>query len=201
VALQGFRGSSTGAFIARHKALLFAFLVLGVAGAIFIIAYFEPQKLLIDERVDEAAPLTARGKENRTPVTGRATVQPGQTAPGQAAAPAVLAQGGFRSLEHQTTGEAVVSQLPDGSRVLRLESFETSNGPDLRVYLSAGSNDAAFGREYGMDFVELGQLKGNIGSQNYSVPAGVDLGRYRNAVIWCKRFGVGFGVATLEVAA
>lgn len=89
-------------------------------------------------------------------------------------------------------------ELADGSRVLRLESLETSNGPDLRVYLSAGNDDSFFGREYGKDFVELGELKGNIGDQNYAIQAGVDLSRYRNAVIWCKRFGVGFGVATLS---
>lgn len=46
--------------------------------------------------------------------------------------------------------------------------------------------------------MELGELKGNIGDQNYVIPAGVDLSRNRNAVIWCKRFGVGFGVATLS---
>lgn len=66
------------------------------------------------------------------------------------------------------------------------------------MYLSAGSNDASFGREYGRDFVELGKLKGNICNQNYEIPAGTDLSRYRNAVIWCKRFNVGFGVATLD---
>jgi hypothetical protein len=102
----------------------------------------------------------------------------------------------FRSLEHRTTGEAVVLTLADGTRVLRFEGFETSNGPDLRVYLSAGSDDSSFGREYGEDHVELGVLKGNVGDQNYNIPAGTDLSRYRNAVVWCKRFGVGFGVAT-----
>ncbi|MGH2690675.1 MAG: DM13 domain-containing protein, partial [Actinomycetota bacterium] len=104
----------------------------------------------------------------------------------------------FRSLEHRTTGDAVLLTLPDGSRVLRFEGFETSNGPDLRVYLSAGSDDASYGREYGEDFVELGVLKGNVGDQNYDIPAGTDLSRYRNAVVWCKRFGVGFGVATFR---
>ncbi|HEX2180603.1 MAG TPA: DM13 domain-containing protein, partial [Actinomycetota bacterium] len=112
-------------------------------------------------------------------------------------APVEVARAAFRSLEHATTGEAVVSELPDGSRILRFEGFDTSNGPDLRVYLSAGSSDAAFGREYGEDFVELGRLKGNIGNQNYEIPASTDLAKYRNAVVWCKRFSVGFGVATL----
>jgi hypothetical protein len=132
---------------------------------------------------------------------GTAAGDPAAPAPDPEAAappgPVEISRASFRSLEHTTTGQAIVTELPDGSRVLRFEGFETSNGPDLRVYLSAGSSDAAFGREYGEDYVELGRLKGNIGNQNYQVPAGTDLAKYRNAVVWCKRFSVGFGVATL----
>jgi hypothetical protein len=190
-------------FLARHRVLVIAVVLVSLAGGAFILTYFEPQKLFVDQRVDEAAPSEVddtKGKGDSRSAADQASDLRAQGQPGQSrvAVPAVLVQGGFRSLEHQTTGEAIVSQLPDGSRVLRLENFETSNGPDLRVYLSAGSNDAAFGREYGKDFVELGVLKGNLGSQNYSVPAGIDLAKYRNAVIWCKRFSVGFGVATLR---
>jgi hypothetical protein len=46
-------------------------------------------------------------------------------------------------------------------------------------------------------FVELGSLKGNIGDQNYDVPANVDLNKYRAVTIWCARFGVNFGTAPL----
>jgi electron transfer DM13 len=178
-----------------------------LAAAAFVIFYFEPQKLVIDQRVDEAAPAavapSAEPEESPAAVAPRMTATPGAAPPGAttapvAAGPRSLARGSFRSLEHSTTGEAIVAALADGSRTLRLEGFETSNGPDLRVYLSAGSNDAFFGREYGQDFVELGKLKGNIGNQNYTIPESVDLAQYRNAVIWCKRFSVGFGVATLK---
>lgn len=162
----------------------------------FVLVFFQPQKLLIDDRVDEAPPVGTDAAIGTDPV---AAPDPGgaPSPPAPPALPVQLAQGSFRSLEHPTTGRAVVTELPDGSRVLRFEDFETSNGPDLRVYLAAGSNDANFGAEYGQDFVELGRLKGNIGSQNYEIPAGTDLSRYRNAVVWCKRFSVGFGVATL----
>ena len=164
-------------------AVVVAVLGLGVAG----VAWFEPHKLLVDDRVDEAAPAAA---------AEAADSDPSPPAHDPAVAPAAPARAAFRSLEHRTTGEAVVFTLGDGTRVLRFEGFETSNGPDLRVYLSAGSDDSSFGREYGEDFVELGVLKGNVGDQNYTIPAGTDLSTYRNAVVWCKRFGVGFGVAT-----
>jgi len=40
-------------------------------------------------------------------------------------------------------------------------------------------------------------MKGNIGDQNYDVPASVDLAKYRAATIWCARFNVNFGTAPL----
>jgi hypothetical protein len=109
-----------------------------------------------------------------------------------------VAQGEFISLEHDTTGRAVVLETGDGTRFLRFEEFATSNGPDLLVYLSAKSpsgSDDWYG--YDQDFVDLGPLKGNVGSQNYEIPPGVDLDRYSTAVVWCRRFEVGFAAATL----
>jgi hypothetical protein len=76
-------------------------------------------------------------------------------------------------------------------RFLRFEPFETDNGPDLNVYLV---NSAAGGVE---DFVDLGNLKGNVGDQNYEIPPGVDLTVHDTVVIWCVRFSSPFGEATL----
>ncbi|MXW90023.1 MAG: DM13 domain-containing protein, partial [Acidimicrobiaceae bacterium] len=76
------------------------------------------------------------------------------------------------------------------------EDFRTDNGPDLNVYLSAAPPDAAAG-DFDDDFVDLGDLKGNVGSQNYEIPAGLDLDHYSTVAIWCVRFGVVFGAAEL----
>jgi len=111
--------------------------------------------------------------------------------------PAIITMGGFKSLAHETRGLATIYHLPSGKRTLRLSNFETSNGPDVRVYLVAAEvekgNDAV--KEAG--FIDLGSMKGNKGDQNYEVPAEVDLNRYRSVSIWCARFGVNFGAATL----
>jgi Electron transfer DM13 len=84
---------------------------------------------------------------------------------------------------------------PPATRV-RFDRFSTSNGPALKVYLSAapatGPGDAFDDR-----YVDLGDLKGNIGEQNYAIPRDVDLARYRSVVVWCKRFSVPFGAAAL----
>lgn len=45
--------------------------------------------------------------------------------------------------------------------------------------------------------VNLGRLKGNLGDQNYEVPADVDLDGLSTVFIWCDRFSVVFGAAGL----
>jgi Electron transfer DM13 len=124
-------------------------------------------ELLIDERVDEALRATA-----------------------------TVAAGPFRSLGHTTAGRAVALELADGRRFLRLEELRTSDGPDMFVYLSTAVADAQRDT-FDDDFLCLGRLKANQGSQNYSIAAGASLDRYRSAVIWCRRFTYAFGAAAL----
>ena len=160
--------------------------VLAVAGGV---AWFQPQKLLIDERVDEALPLMATAPPGTSPATKPATRLPGPE-------PKVLSTNPFRSLGHATAGQAVALELADGRRFLRLEDLRTSNGPDLFVYLSTAAADGPRDA-FDDDFLSLGRLKANQGNQNYAMPVGVSLDRYRSVVIWCRRFTYAFGAAAL----
>ncbi len=138
---------------------------------------------------DEAAQLAAEREREKTETMAAAE----EMAEG---AVRVAAVGSFISRSHPSSGTAAV--LTDGTQTfLRFDDdFATDNGPDLNVYLSAaGPNDSV--GELGSDFIDLGDMKGNIGAQNYEVPAGTDLGRYRTVVIWCVRFSVAFGAAEL----
>jgi hypothetical protein len=90
---------------------------------------------------------------------------------------------------HNAEGVAKVVNLADGRTFLRLENLKATNGPDLYVYLST-DKDAS-------DIVNLGRLKGNIGNQNYEIPAGTDLSKYDTVLIWCKAFSVLFGSGKL----
>ena len=36
-----------------------------------------------------------------------------------------------------------------------------------------------------------------MGNQNYELPSGTDLTRFRSVVIWCDRFNSAFGAAPL----
>lgn len=90
---------------------------------------------------------------------------------------------------HNAEGLASVIPLGNDTSVLRLENFKATNGPDLYVYL-ATDNSAS-------DIVNLGRLKGNIGNQNYIIPAGTDLSKYDRVLVWCRAFSVLFGSAQL----
>ncbi len=180
--------------VQRHPRSTLTALVLAVGLVVFALLWFEPQKLFIDETVDEALPAAAApAARDDSPAE-----PPGGGGDG-ASAPQRVASGRFISLEHQTSGRAVVVATGDGRRFLRFENFRTSNGPDLVVYLSTkrpGGPDDWYG--YDADFVDLGPLKGNVGNQNYEIPRNVDLDRYSTAVVWCRRFTVGFAAAELR---
>jgi hypothetical protein len=155
--------------VKRHPIVSGILAAAGTGLLVFVLVYFQPQKLFIDQRVSEAAPAAPMGEP--------------------------VAHGSFHGLAHGGSGSAAIFEF-DGRRLLRLENLKVENGPDLFVYLSTTPADAAEGSFPG-SFVNLGRLKGNIGSQNYDVPPGVELSRYQSVVIYCKRFSTPFAAAPL----
>ena len=106
---------------------------------------------------------------------------------------AMLYEGNFVGVNdgiHNAEGKAKVIPLDDGSSILRLEDFESTNGPDLYVYLSTD--------EKASNFVSLGRLKANAGNQNYELPENIDLSKHNKVLIWCQAFSVLFGSAELQ---
>jgi hypothetical protein len=174
--------------IKRHPGRTAGALVVGLVAAVAGFLWFRPDRLVTDRAVNEAVPGAVSAAQEGPDGEGGT----------ERSAPTTVARGRFVSLEHETQGSARVVETADGRRFLRFEGFQTSDGPDLLVYLSAkepaGPEDW-YG--YDVDFVDLGPLKGNIGNQNYRLPEGVDLERYSTAVVWCRRFTVGFAAAVL----
>jgi hypothetical protein len=148
-----------------------------VAAVAVVVAWyaFRPERLVVNRQVDEGMP-AARGGLSAQP----------------------LESGQFYSILHPTAGTATIYHMGDGTRLLRLTSFSTSNGPDVHVYMVAADDakDAASVEKAG--FVDLGVIKGNIGDQNYTLGSDLDLAKYRAVSIWCKRFSVNFGAAALR---
>ena len=108
------------------------------------------------------------------------------------AGPVKVTTGPLKGLAgHYGRGGASVYRLPDGTFFVRLEEIETPRAPAVFVYLVPGAGQAA--SDGGVD---LGSLKGNQGSQNYMVPAGVDVSRYQRVLLWCRRFSTPVAAAT-----
>lgn len=169
--------------------------LLGI-GAVAGLYWFEPWKLVTDEVVDETLPAVG------TAPAASQSATPGASRSAAPAANRIVAAGAFVSHEHETRGSAEIVRLADGSHQLILRGLDTSNGPDLRVWLTdqpviegtAGWRVFDDGR-----WVEVAKLKGNRGDQVYDLPPTVDLATVRSVSIWCRRFSVSFGAAELRV--
>ncbi len=155
-------------------------LFLGCAAVLLAIAWyaFRPELLFINKTVNEEFPAGA----------AIAAIERG---------PMPITKGTFKGLAHETKGSASIYDLSAGKRTLRLTDFETSNGPDVHVYLTASEIDKGNDVLKQSGFVDLGSMKGNRGDQNYDIPESTDLSKFKNVTIWCARFGVNFGTAPL----
>lgn len=154
-------------------------LIIPVVVIVLIVAWyaFRPERIFVNHQVDEGFPTVH--------VAGSSAQ--------------ALASGNFHSILHPTEGTATVYRLADGSLVLRLTNFKTSNGPDVHIYMVAADDAKDNATVLHAGFIDLGVIKGNIGDQNYGLGPGVDLAKYRAVSVWCKRFSVNFGAAPLTL--
>ena len=161
----------------KRKVIIGSVIALVLVGGWYL---FRPELLFVTKTVNEGLP-GATGPNNGQQM---ASLKP-------------LSQGNFHGLAHETKGTATIYGGSNGRQIIRFTGFETSNGPDVHVYLVA-ANDARDNETVTRSgFIDLGSLKGTQGDQNYEIPAGTDLSRYRAVSIWCRRFGVNFGTAPL----
>lgn len=168
------------------------------------VAWYLASPLFISKTVVEEFPMSAKATvpegmtrqevENALMEATKQTTTSTDLMPAQAT---VLARGRFVDADafHKGSGMALIAQV-DGQRLLRLEEFQVTNGPDLYVYLAAHPKPATR-EDVDQGFLNLGRLKGNLGAQNYELVPGTDLSRYRSVVIYCQRFHVVFATATL----
>jgi hypothetical protein len=108
--------------------------------------------------------------------------------------PMAIQTGQLYGIDHSAQG-AVTIYEQGGTYVLRFEDgTDIQNGPDLYVWLlPATEYDGGTPAEY----LDLGTLKGTVGSQNYELPPGYDPATHRFLLIWCLRFAVPFAAAPL----
>lgn len=194
--------------------------ILVVFGGWLIFGYFGFQTILFDDEVNEDVPVFASGAgpsglasdelsdegaeamnqamEDEATPTDAPIEDPMPEMAVETPEIIVQYQGPFQDRSHPAEGIAEVLNDGTDQRFLRFEEFSTDNGPDLNVYLATAPGDAP-ASEFGVDgqYIDLGDLKGNTGPQNYEIPADVDLDEFGTVVIWCVRFGVAFGTAEI----
>lgn len=191
----------------RHP-VTWAVLSVGAVALVVGLWAFQPWRLWTRSSVDEALPsgavpaaATSSGPVAPTSTAPTSIAPSSVSIPAPPAAPActaeALSESSFVSQEHATSGTARVLRLADCSRVLRLEGFSTSDGPDVHIWLSAATAGGDWHSYDDGRHVRLGKLKATDGNQNYPIPADAELTGLNSVVVWCDRFNVAFGSAPL----
>ena len=191
-------------------------IIAGLIGLIVVgaVGWYLASPLFIDNVVDEELPFEVPSPEElaQMPAEEREKMEAKmlemaadmpdkvmkEPMPAASDSPTIVVQGQFQDADnfHKGSGSATIYQLPGGQHVLRFENFSATNGPDLHVLLS--KHPAPTNRDdVGTDYLDLGSLKGNIGNQNYDIPADVNISEYQSVVIYCLPFHVVFATATL----
>ena len=100
--------------------------------------------------------------------------------------------GSFRgNRDYEVSGTFTLSNTSGELQLTFSDNFSTSNGPGLFIYLTNSESSTAGG-------VELGALKSNSGAQTYDVSDEVQLGTYDYVLVYCKPFGVAFGIGKFD---
>ncbi len=192
------------ALLTRRNVLIGA-IVVGIP--ILALGWWLGSPLFITNEVDEEFPMSAGAivPVDMTPEEVEAEMETAADSPDDqtdqpmpGADPVKLVGGVFVGADsfHEGSGRATIYDLGDGERVLRLEAFTVTNGPALHVLLVPDPRPE--GRDDVTGYLDLGELKGNVGNQNYEIPADVDVTEFGSVVIYCEPFHVIFATAGLS---
>jgi hypothetical protein len=147
-----------------------------------------------DRRVDEdviVARSQASAQVRKAALSGKvwSDATPSRSSAGR---PVAIAGGTFVGQDgHSGTGVATVVASTRGERTLTFTRFDVDPGLDVAVYLTPTTDSVD-------DRVDLGDLKGNVGDQQYPIPPEVDLGKYDSVILWCRPFTVRIASAELS---
>jgi hypothetical protein len=174
--------------MSRRLAVPAAVILAAVAAAVGLYL-FQPWRIFTSSTLTEDVPAVASASQSAGPSDEPSAVAPREVVTGR-----------LVSHEHASSGTVKILVLSDGSRILRFEGLDTSDGPDLRVWLSDAPVIEGTAGWYVFDdgvHLDLGALKANKGDQNYEIPPGANLADYSSVSIWCARFAVSFAAAEL----
>jgi hypothetical protein len=150
--------------------------------AVVVLPAYRDHRVVEQLEADTIAPGPAAEVSSPMPAAGLVPVTP--TTP--AAAPQPIRTAALRGIDHRARGTVTVYRHVDGRYVVGFEAFEIQPGPDYDVYVVPGADRTA--KTSG---TRLDDLRGNVGTQYYDTPAGLDLGSgVWTVLVWCQTFGV-----------
>jgi len=178
-----------------------------IAIPVLALAWYLGSPLLFDTVVDEPFPRAAAAEvpDDMTEEEVEAEMLEAEAVNTDAAddmpetEPVLLATGSLMGADsfHQGSGDVSVFELADGSRILRLEEIDVTNGPDLHVIITPVTGVEGRDDVKAPGYLDLGELRGNVGSLNYDLPADYELPEEFTVVIYCVPFHVLFATAEL----
>ncbi len=102
----------------------------------------------------------------------------------------VLASGQFRGKSgHTASGGVKVVKTANGIRVVLEPNFRFDGAPDPKL---------GFGKNGYVKSTQFSALKSNNGEQTYEIPSSLDPAKYGEFWIWCQRYSVPLGFASLK---
>jgi len=91
---------------------------------------------------------------------------------------------------HSTSGSVSVVKTSDGFTLVLGSDFNLDGAPDPKP---------GFGKSGRYDLKSwLDVLRSNRGEQTYAVPTSLEIGRYNEVYIWCEKYSVSLGVASIK---
>jgi hypothetical protein len=144
-------------------------IIFGIIALVVLgVGYWLISPFFIDKKVSEEAPVQSAGEAE------------------------MVRRGQFEGFDqiHYGSGGASLYRTEEGYVIRFEEDFNVANGPDLVVGLG---KDGEYKEE-----LQIAKLKGNIGSQNYVIPANINIEDFNEVWVWCRAFSVGFAKARLN---
>jgi len=105
-----------------------------------------------------------------------------------------IGEGTFTGYQHSLAGDAILYTEVSGNKILRLEDFNMTAGPDVYVYLSTTSSFNAGAIQVAQLAVNTNYTNSNI---NFTVSSPSYTSSYKYVLVYCVQFSALFGYTEL----